>query len=165
MGYTHYWRRPEELPADLFAAFAADARKIVAATTVLLTGWHDGDTTITPAITDMSVGFNGVGDESHETFLIETNIQKSKWDDVDLIFDFCKTAAKPYDEVVTAVLIAAKKHFGSQIVVTSDGDDSDWEAGRLLCQHACGYGTAFHFADGDRGEGLHDLAQSAVDIV
>ena len=29
MGYTHYWRRPEELDAEIFKLFANDVRKII----------------------------------------------------------------------------------------------------------------------------------------
>ena len=48
--------------------------------------------------------------------------------------DFCKTARKPYDETVTAILIRAKVRAGSAIKIRSDGDWSDWRAGRDLVE-------------------------------
>jgi hypothetical protein len=67
--------------------------------------------------------FNGVGADSHESFYVSA-------DGVD--FNFCKTAQKPYDIAVTASLIHAKKVFGDKIKISSDGDWSDWDGGKLL---------------------------------
>jgi hypothetical protein len=69
-------------------------------------------------------------------------------------FACCKTAYRPYDVVVTAILIAAKRHFGAAITVASDGEDKDWEDGRMLVEVACGGGWAKRFrlvptADGE----------------
>ena len=69
------------------------------------------------------MSFNGVGDGAHETFYIEL----PSHDD-----GFCKTAEKPYDMVVTASLILAKKIFGADISIKSDGKWTDWESGQLL---------------------------------
>jgi hypothetical protein len=72
---------------------------------------------------DDKIVFNGVGADAHETFFVSA-------DGVD--FNFCKTAQKPYDIAVTASLIHAKKVFGDNIKISSDGDWSDWESGQLL---------------------------------
>jgi len=40
---------------------------------------------------------------------------------------FCKTARKPYDLLVKAVLISAKRHLGKDIEIDSDGDLEDWK--------------------------------------
>ena len=46
------------------------------------------------------------------------------------VFNFCKTARKPYDTYVTATLIAALDHWGSDVVkVSSDGSIQEWEEG------------------------------------
>ena len=45
---------------------------------------------------------------------------------------YCKTARKPYDETVTAILIRAKVRAGSAIKISSDGDWYEWQAGREL---------------------------------
>lgn len=43
---------------------------------------------------------------------------------------FCKTARKPYDAVVGAILIAAKDAFGARIEISSDGHFNDGQASR-----------------------------------
>jgi hypothetical protein len=43
-----------------------------------------------------------------------------------------KTARKPYDETVTAILIRAKVRAGDAIKISSDGDWKEWSAGRRL---------------------------------
>jgi len=61
-----------------------------------------------------------------------------------LLFSCCKTPFKPYDIVVTAVLVAAQHHFGAAFVVQSDGDLEQWRDGMALCHDTYGYGNAFH---------------------
>ena len=62
-----------------------------------------------------------------------------KWyEDRKFIFSFCKTAMKPYDAYVKAILIRAKLHYGELIRVSSDGDWSDWEKGRKICRDIFG---------------------------
>lgn len=58
-------------------------------------------------------------------------------------FDCCKTAYRPYDLVLTAVLVAAKHHFKDNIKVHSDGDNPDWMDGKVLCNNLLGYGLDF----------------------
>ena len=47
--------------------------------------------------------------------------------DTDNLNFFCKTARKPYDLLVKAVLISAKRHFGKNMTLDSDGEISDWK--------------------------------------
>jgi hypothetical protein len=90
------------------------------------------------------------GDCSYETFGLERVTQRRPWDDDARVFEFCKTNYQPYDVVVTAVLIALKRHFGDEVTVSTDGTDKDWEDGRQLTTVACGYGATFHInPDGD----------------
>jgi hypothetical protein len=42
------------------------------------------------------------------------------------VFDFCKTARKPYDLIVCGALIVAAKHASEYVKVSSDGEVSDW---------------------------------------
>jgi hypothetical protein len=70
-------------------------------------------------------------DLAHETFYWAGIPTQSEWrkDEPDF-FEFCKTAYKPYDAVVTAILIRAKSIYGSCVRVSSDGEWSEWQAGR-----------------------------------
>jgi hypothetical protein len=75
------------------------------------------------------VVFNGIGDNGHETFIFPN----------DLGWNFCKTAYKPYDEVVTAALLVARTHFSPQeLEIASDGEWGDWTAGRRLYEKTFG---------------------------
>jgi hypothetical protein len=70
-------------------------------------------------------------DLAHESFYWAGIPTQSEWrkDDPDF-FEFCKTAMKPYDAVVTAILIRAKTIYGSCVRISSDGDWHEWQAGR-----------------------------------
>jgi hypothetical protein len=51
-----------------------------------------------------------------------------------------KTNLKPYDYVVTAILLRAKARLGAAIELTSDGGDSGFEQGRDLIRRTFGSG-------------------------
>jgi len=191
MGYTHYWRREQELDPAAFTGFAADFSKVYEASKdriPLAGGLGEG----LPSITADEVIFNGVedcghtvrdlgvawpADEaggvdtsgadvtagnwfagaklsartcdgrcSHETFWFPRVMEMEPYDKPDecgRYFQFCKTAFKPYDVLVTATLIIAKHRFGDAIQVSSDGDQKDWFDGQMLCQSVLGYGLSY----------------------
>jgi hypothetical protein len=56
----------------------------------------------------------------------------------DFVFAFCKTAYKPYDLVVTACLIVFKNYFKDNFIVSSDGNDSDWQEAKEICHKVLG---------------------------
>lgn len=116
MGYTHYWTLENGIEQSKWDTFLHGARQIIADAI-------DAGIQIEDNSADSAIYFNGVAEGAHETFVITTE---------DTGFNFCKTGQKPYDIVVTAILIHLKQSLGSQVVVTSDGEWSDWEGGRLL---------------------------------
>lgn len=96
------------------------------------------------------------GDCSHETFSLECemrDIPEYKMDperlkeNGGLMFEFCKTAYKPYDLAVNVCLIIAKHHLRNDIKVNSDGETENWIEGMQLCQHFLGYGLEFKLED------------------
>ena len=117
MGYTHYWNFIEEPSREKFVEFAEGVKQLVA------TAQEAGIEIADEEYGDDKIVFNGVGTNSHETFFVSAG-------GVD--FNFCKTAQKPYDTAVTASLILAKKIFGDNIKISSDGNWSEWESGQLL---------------------------------
>lgn len=123
MGYTHYHR---DLTPD--AQLAEAARKIVEASDVPIFG---GDGEGEPVIEDDIISLNGnaATEEDHETFYVIP----------DSGFAFCKTVKKPYDEVVTAILIYAILN-GTQGAenIRSDGDVVDWIDGIHLYEKCYG---------------------------
>jgi NOL1/NOP2/fmu family ribosome biogenesis protein len=123
MGYTHYWTIKEELTPAQFKEWTEGIKAIVETATEAGIALGNGLGFDAPNIDETLVAFNGVGEGGLETFGIKLD---------DLGFDFCKTARKPYDAVVTASLIHAKKIFGDAIEVTSDGDWDEWDSGKVL---------------------------------
>ena len=145
MGYTHYWRRPANLDAKRFAAFVEDVRALLAhlpQNTSTAGGFYADEPLVVrgplghgqPVVTPERVDFNGDGeggcDMEHESFDVARELDPEHENEAP-VEDFCKTARKPYDLLVTACLIALKHHF-REVAVWSDGDSADWAAGREL---------------------------------
>jgi hypothetical protein len=88
------------------------------------------------------------GDCSHETCLFERVITPQRWQQPDergMFFTFCKTAFKPYDFAVCVFLIIAKHHMEQseeELVVSSDGDESNFDDAKMFCQHYFDYGMS-----------------------
>jgi hypothetical protein len=116
MGYTHYWTALKPIDADTFDKLQKGIKAIIETAT-------DAGIPIDDESTDGTIAFNGVGGNAHETFVIQVG---------DTGFNFCKTAEKPYDAVVTASLILLKKELGSEVLISSDGGWSDWQSGQVL---------------------------------
>ena len=140
MGYTHYWYIADEIGQDSWDKFLVDFRTILPNfdETLDIQGdqklQHDKD----------MIYLNGIGELSHETFcflrITQLTAYTQRDDDNGLIFNFCKTARKPYDIAVCSALIIAKKHFGESIMISSDGDNEEWQESKALCQEILGYG-------------------------
>jgi len=123
----------KDLDPKKFEAFKADVKDITNKASKDIPFFIKGE---------REVWINGTGEDGYEDFVLT----QQKTD-----FQCCKTARKPYDDVVTAVLLAAKKHFRDDIEITSDGYGDDWSKGQELCQAACGYGDGGYFFIGDDG--------------
>jgi len=76
------------------------------------------------------IALNGCADKNqdHESFVIPRPPAEG--------WDFCKTAYKPYDVVVTAIL-ALGEHL-KLLTATSDGGADDWQDGIKLASEALG---------------------------
>jgi hypothetical protein len=146
MGYTHYWYRNEAgyTDADLFTAYFvfADMAKQIFETAkrqgILLADKY-GETLNGETVDNGEVSFNGYADDAHETFAwyrecppAQPYMKDSRY------FDCCKTARKPYDAVVTAMLLAVKEAYGDAVTLESDGLPSEWEDGERLFEEATG---------------------------
>jgi hypothetical protein len=152
MGYTHYVTRDKRNvgSAWMFGKLALDAKKIIEQAKlegIVIAGW-DGKGE--PEFTEGYFRFNGqeLNDQDHETFSWEALPEQPEWwvkayagdrEKKHQIFDFCKTNQKPYDTVVTAVLIRAKVIYGSCVDIGSDGGwETDWQNGRWLYEKVFG---------------------------
>lgn len=144
MGYTHYFTRDKRNvgSAWMFGRLALDAKKIIEQAKSEGIEICGALGTGEPEFTEAFFRFNGteVGGLDHETFAWEALPEQPEWqtkhfakgDKKNDIFDFCKTAYKPYDAVVTAVLIRAKEIYGTLVDISSDGHWQEWQAGRDL---------------------------------
>ena len=118
MGYTHYWQTPKETYSrEAWTEFCDKVEKLIAASPSPLANGV-GDIETVPVFTDDELLLNGVGDNSHETLYLLFNDER---------WQFCKTQGKPYDVVVTAILLLAQKTLGYR--VSSDGGVDDWQEG------------------------------------
>jgi hypothetical protein len=126
MGYTHYWKIPKTVPNGDWHDIVRDVAKIIEATNIPLALEYD-EPEKKPEISPWCIQFNGVGDDGHETFLIKPDLEE---------FSFCKTARKPYDTVVVAVLAYLGSVWPQYFDISSDGDPADWEDGIALARRA-----------------------------
>lgn len=120
-GYTHYFtwnQKPNE--AELKACIA-EMGQIAEARKDILAGRDGPGSPIILSATNLVL--NGRGDDEYEDFVFPGAAG----------FNFCKTAYKPYDEVVTACLITARGHFPPSVLgIDSDGSWADWQEGAKL---------------------------------
>lgn len=129
MGYTHYFPGLTATPAVI-----ADARTIIDASLVTICGpLGQGLPILDEADGILLNGFEAA-DEDYETFHLRGTVEPEYPE----LSAFCKTAHKPYDVVVTAILISAAVHSleDSQGQVRSDGRWDNWAAGVELFEQA-----------------------------
>lgn len=123
MGYTHYWEGSE---VDEQAV--KEAENIIKSSGVTIKGW-DGEED--PVVTVGEIRINGDAsmDHDHETFHVGHGLNAG--------FEFCKTARKPYDRVVGAILIAL--FVRDEVTdLSSDGyyDEQEWQEAISLFEEA-----------------------------
>ena len=135
MGYTHYWRQLRDFTDTEWQELMRLTKLITASSgrDIILSEFN---------INNEEIRFNGYGEEGHETFLI-TKKKRAKADyeeqeayDIQGAFEFCKTAQKPYDKYVVAVLCALHnmkikldEEKPPVLYIRSDGNTKDWTEG------------------------------------
>jgi len=127
MGYTHYWRPTRDLTEDEWDNIRQVAKTILKDNHGIILDNEPTDSQ-NLSITYESILCNGIGDDGHETFYLTRKMRND--------FEFCKTAQKPYDKYIVAMLIAVAQITDS-ISVSSDGDQSDWLEGLQLYVERC----------------------------
>ena len=153
MGYSHSFEyAPEAITPMQAMILCQDARQVIDNCGIPITGW-DSRGSVDPEFNpEGRLAFNGVGADGCETFNLQfsaptVNDDSSEYEKYNYelfvknhrrTWGFCKTRLRPYDAVVTAVLLRAMDILGSNIVIGSDGSwTQDWLPGRHL------YSTAF----------------------
>ena len=145
MGYTHYWTQSCTFNATDWVQIVADVNAILRAAEVTGIVFGDASGDAAESVPDMfkdkdgaHIMFNGLADESHETFSInQKHTPLESWQAKDRRgWGFCKTARKPYDVAVTACLIYLESGYPAHYSVSSDGGVDDWQAGLALARRA-----------------------------
>lgn len=131
MGYTIYWQRPTQLPADRFAAAVEDFRQMLPQLNVPLAGPHGKGS---PVLDPQQITFNGPSPQCCESFDFRREEDDRRGDGI--VRSFCKTQRLPYDLAVKAALLILRNHLGDQLVVSSDGGEEEWDEARRIVEGA-----------------------------
>ena len=118
MGYTHTWNS-DGFTDEQWMLARYRMRRIIAHSNVDVQ--YEDDDVRPPLIDATVIRFNGVEEDGHETFLITK----------DGGAEFCKTARKPYDEIVVAAL-GMLGELNPTFRWRSDGDPADHVDGKAL---------------------------------
>lgn len=121
MGYTHYFTQKRHATEEEWAKITHAFRELYLNNN-LPDIVVESDVPSPPLIDKDSVVFNGVGDDGHETMALERKGEIGK-------FEFCKTACKPYDTAVTALLALCHYYAPDAWEIRSDGGPLDWRPG------------------------------------
>ena len=124
MGYTHYFTIIKQPTFEQWAPIRKAMQEVFALRIGSLVRF-ESDSPEPPLANDTLIRFNGIREAGHETFFLSRE---------DEGFQFCKTACKPYDSLVTACLTLVG-HFAPDCYdIGSDGDPEDWEEGLKLAE-------------------------------
>lgn len=126
MGYTHYYGPTKFTPQEfkLVVSASAEVIEIVTKEMKIPLPWESDEPDKAAQCVDETIRFNGLGANGHETFMLNA---RDSW-------QFCKTARKPYDIAVVAILCLADHFSGRRHEISSDGDPEDWEYGLALAR-------------------------------
>lgn len=128
MGYTHYFEQNVPATTEQWKSITDDVRLLFGRCHSLPIQ-RESDDPGPPEISDSRIWFNGIGDDGHESFVVPKESYR---------FQFCKTAEKPYDTAVTAVLLLMHHHAPGCWDIRSDGSADEWAPGVDLINTALG---------------------------
>lgn len=125
--YTHYWVSERNLPS--LDSVVLEAINSVFRQFQEIICFECDEPNRLPEADPNLIIFNGKEDDGHETFFFHVS---------NFGFQFCKTAWKPYDTPVVAILVILKSYYGNLLNLSSDGTEDDWEEG-ISVARALGY--------------------------
>ena len=141
MGYTHYWtfKKPKSIKsrhAEIESRYQLAMRQCQRIVKAYQSQYEKGDdcrlsgpSAHTRVNDYLGVKFNGCRGNDHEDFVLADHWSSNSE------FNFCKTARKPYDQVVIACLITLHHYLGDNLVdIGSDGYASEWVDGLDLAK-------------------------------
>jgi hypothetical protein len=141
MGYTHYLENKPAFTDSQWVAFCQDVRKLLASYEGKIPlGDGHGDAGTKPYIGKTEIAFNGIGEDAHETAYVCKGQSE---------FQFCKTARKPYDEVVVKLYKLIRQYLPAT-ELSSDGGDEVFGGKKIIVNGKWTYLTGdFSVAVGD----------------
>jgi len=125
MGYSHYFPQSRSFTDAEWLDITSHVNKVVALKKSII-GDATGNPGSMPSVNAKRIVFNGIGEMAHDTFSVTKSHDSS--------FNFCKTAQKPYDDVVVAVLCIIIALAPGALKVSSDGYSNDWKWGLDLAK-------------------------------
>jgi hypothetical protein len=161
VAYTHYWHHARDVAPGEWANILADFRTLIHNLPEFSTsaGDHfacrrlrlaapDGRPRSQPQLSSERIAFNGVAyarhDLSHEPMILERAraSESDPGEPPEHPFRFCKTARKPYDLAVCALLIVVERRTTGAYLIESDGDVGDWRPALAWVDDLLGAGYA-----------------------
>jgi hypothetical protein len=130
VGYTNYYSQQREVTNKEWLGIMMDAKEILAETMnsgIPLAFEYDLPHQM-PEVSEDVIQFNGIGGNGHETFYLP----RSK---IGGHGDFCKTARKPYDVAVGAIMLSMDHHAPGAWSLGSDGDITEDEWIRAMAMY------------------------------
>lgn len=148
MGYTHYFQQQREITDEEWITICQDAEQILdrAKTEGIQLVYEYDQTDFPPSVTPELIRFNGVLGDGHETFYLPRKMEPGYRGET-YRFNFCKTARKPYDAAVGAILISMNDHAPGAWDIASDGGREDWSGCIELYELALGKAANMGFLD------------------
>jgi len=130
MGYTQYFQQGREITEKEWGGIMKDAASILQQAQdsgIRLAADYD-EPDQSPVVSLDMIRFNGVGAEGHETFHLPRKMEQGRKGE-GYRFNFCKTARKPYDAAVCAIMLSMHHHAPGAWDLGSDGDleDEGWK--------------------------------------
>jgi hypothetical protein len=146
MGYTHYYTQKRSFTDSEWHNIRQAADIILRPAKDVIDQRKGSDQKLW--INKDSIRFNGIGpDDDHETFYLPKQKpsfdwvrREGKWVKQSLLndkFHCCKTARKPYDKYVTALLIVIHNFANGALDIASDGFYEEWIPGKEFASKCC----------------------------
>jgi hypothetical protein len=131
LSYTHFWATgPDNVEGKKWVSFCKDVRILFDQYPHMI--YNDQEVIITyGSKREVSFLAPRAGEFGHFSL---TNTQAA--------FCFCRTDRQPFDLLVKALLLSAKKNFGDWITLTSDGLWDDWQDAVDVCRTYLGLDDA-----------------------
>lgn len=113
MGYTNYWNQFRDFTTEEWDTIKDQCNYVHEVMPQIIVTHNNSET-------GCYISINGVGEEGHETFLLQKKLDVAPNDPRPYKFNFCKTAEKPYDLAVWYLLTWIYHNTDNAIAISRD---------------------------------------------